>query len=148
MADASKRYREMLQDEIDSAAQYRAMADGEPNEGVARVYRELGAMEERHAAFWAGQLDKLGAPPGEVQPSWRARLLSWIARRFGARVVLPTVATREYADRNEYLAHPETRGTRMTAQERTHARVLGSLMLDPNGAPGGELARIEGRHRN
>jgi VIT1/CCC1 family predicted Fe2+/Mn2+ transporter len=148
MADASKRYREMLQDEIDSAAQYRAMADGEPNEGIARVYRELGAMEERHAAFWTAQLDKLGASPGEVRPSWRARVLAWIARRFGARVVLPTVATREYADRNEYLSHPETRGTRMTAQERTHARVLGSLMLDPNGAPGGELARIEGRHRN
>ena len=146
--DAVARYREMWQDEIDSAAQYRAMADGEPDEGVARVYRELAAMEEKHAAFWAQKLGERGAAPGRPRPGWRARLLSWVARRFGARLVLPTVATREYADRNAYLEHPETEGTRMTAQERTHARVLSSLLLDPKGAPGGELARIEGRHRN
>jgi VIT1/CCC1 family predicted Fe2+/Mn2+ transporter len=145
---ATARYRAMWQDEIDSAAQYRAMAEGEPDEAVARVYRELAAMEEKHAAFWAAQLAERGAPPGPPRPGWRARLLSWVARRFGTRVVLPTVATREHSDRNTYLSHPETQGTRMTAQERTHARVLSSLLLDRKGAPGGELARIEGRHRN
>jgi VIT1/CCC1 family predicted Fe2+/Mn2+ transporter len=142
------RYHDMWQDEIDSATQYKAMADGEPDERVARVYRELAAMEEKHAAFWGGQLEKRGAPPGPPRASWRARLLSWAARRFGARLVLATVATREYADRNAYLAHPETKGTRMTAQERTHARVLQSLLLHPAGATGSEVARVEGRHRN
>ena len=146
--DTVARYRDMWQDEIDSAAQYRAMAEGEPDPAVARVYRELAAMEDKHAAFWAKELSERGAPPGPPRPGWRARLLSWVARRFGTRLVLPTVATREYADRNAYLAHPETKGTRMTAQERTHARVLSSLLLNPNGAPGGEVARIEGRHRN
>jgi VIT1/CCC1 family predicted Fe2+/Mn2+ transporter len=147
-ADVIARYHDMWQDEIDSATQYRAMADGEPDEAVARVYRELATMEEKHAAFWAEKLAQGGAPPGPARASWRARLLSWAARRFGARLILPTVATREYADRNVYLAHPETEGTRMTAQERTHARVLQSLLLNPAGAPGGEVARIEGRHRN
>ncbi len=147
-ADDVKRFHAMWQDEIDSAAQYRAMAEGEADEAVARVYRELAAMEEKHAAFWAGQLTQRGAAPGTPHPSWRARVLSWVARRFGAQLVLPTVATREYADRNAYLAHPETQGTRMTAQERTHARVLESLLIGPQGAPGGEVARIEGRHRN
>ena len=146
--DPVKRYKEMWQDEVDSAAQYRAMADGEPDPAVAGVYRELAAMEEKHAAFWAAELEKRGAAAGPPHPSWRARVLAWVARRFGARLILPTVATREYADRNTYLAHPETQGTRMTAQERTHARVLSSLLAGPRGAPGGEVARIEGRHRN
>ncbi len=146
--DAIKRYRAMWQDEIDSATQYRAMADGEANPSVARVYRELAAMEDKHAAFWEGELGKRGATPGPRRATWRARLLAWTARRLGAQVVLPTVATREYADRNVYLAHPETAGTRMTAQERTHARVLQSMLLSPSGAAGSELARVEGRHRN
>jgi VIT1/CCC1 family predicted Fe2+/Mn2+ transporter len=146
--DAVARYRTLWQAEIDSAALYRAMADNEASAGVARVYRELAAMEDKHAAFWVAQLAKHGVAPGPKRPSWRTRTLAWAARRFGAGTVLPTVASLEVADRNEYTMHPETKGTRMTAQERTHARVLSSLLLDPKGAPGGELARIEGRHRN
>ena len=47
-----ERYRQNWQDEIDSAARYRAMASSEPRPGVATVYRELADMEEKHAAFW------------------------------------------------------------------------------------------------
>src|SRR5579884_2635740 len=108
------RYRRNWQDEIDSAWQYRAMADGEPNAATAQVYRDLAAIEEKHARFWEKQLAKAGASAGPAQPSWRARVLSWFARRMGARVVLPTVAAREYADRDGYATQPETRSTRMT----------------------------------
>jgi VIT1/CCC1 family predicted Fe2+/Mn2+ transporter len=148
IADPVKRYREMWQDEIDSATIYRAMAAGEPDSAVARMYTELAAMEEKHAAFWEAELGKRGVPVGSRRASWRARLLAWTARRFGTSLVLPTVATREYTDRDAYLAHPETEGTRMTAQERTHARVLQSLLLQPSGVPGSHVARVEGRHRN
>jgi hypothetical protein len=47
-----ERYRQNWQDEIDSAARYHAMADVEGRAGVATVYRDLAAMEEKHAAFW------------------------------------------------------------------------------------------------
>jgi VIT1/CCC1 family predicted Fe2+/Mn2+ transporter len=144
-----RRYRVNRQDEVDSAAQYRAMADGEHDPAVARVYGELAAMEEKHAAFWEDQLRRAGEEPGVRRPSWRARVLAWTARRFGAQLILPTVATREHADRNGYINQAETAGTRMTAQERTHARVLASLLGSRSGGvPGSELARVEGRHRN
>src|SRR5215831_4964869 len=145
--DAIRRYRENWQDEIDSAAHYRAMAVGESDDAVARVYRALAAMEDTHAGFWEGQLRTAGVEPGPRRPSWRARLLAWIARCFGAQLILPTVARREYTSRNDYLQEPETAATRMTAQERTHARMLQALLRRPSGASGGELARIEGRHR-
>ncbi len=146
--DARRRFRTNRQDEIDSAAQYRAMAASEPDEAVARVYRELAEIEEKHAAFWEGQLRALGIEPGPARPSWRTRVLSWVARRFGARLILPTVASREAAGRNDYAVQPETAHTRMPAQEREHARVL-QVMLQRRGcAAGAELARVEGRHRN
>jgi VIT1/CCC1 family predicted Fe2+/Mn2+ transporter len=146
--DAIRRYRENWQDEIDSASQYRAMAVGEPDEAVARVYSALAAMEDKHADFWEDQLRTAGVEPGPRRPSWRSRLLAWIARRFGAQLILPTVATREYKSRNDYLHEPETAATRMTAQERTHARILQAMLRRASGAQGSELARIEGRHRN
>src|ERR1041385_3983665 len=142
-----ERWRENRQEEIDSAFQYHAMVDAEPRAEVADVYRRLAVIEEKHAAFWEDRLRGAGVDPGTRVPTFRARTLAWIARRFGANMILPTVAAGEYADRNAYLAHPETRGTAMTEEERTHARVLGNVLAKAAGA-GGAFARMEGRHRN
>jgi VIT1/CCC1 family predicted Fe2+/Mn2+ transporter len=146
--DDQRRFRANRQDEVDSAAQYRAMADAEPDPGVARIYRELADVEERHAAFWEARLRERGVEPEPPRPSWRARILAWSARRFGPRAILPTVAEREAVGRNDYVRQTETAHTRMPAQERSHARVLAALMNRPEGAAGNELARIEGRHRS
>jgi hypothetical protein len=94
--DALARYRRNFQDEIDSAAQYRAMAESEREERTAGIYRELAAMEEKHAAFWVERLRKANAKVPSRVPSWRARVLSVVARRLGAGAVLPTIAGREY----------------------------------------------------
>jgi VIT1/CCC1 family predicted Fe2+/Mn2+ transporter len=147
-SDELRRFRSNRQDEIDSAAQYHAMAAAEPDETVARVYRELAAVEEKHAAFWESQLREHGIDPGPARPSWRARVLGWLARRFGGRLILPTVTSREVAGRNDYATQPETAHTRMPAEERSHARVLAAMMKRREGVAGSELARIEGRHRN
>jgi VIT1/CCC1 family predicted Fe2+/Mn2+ transporter len=146
--DDVRRFRANRQDEVDSAAQYRAMAAAEPDAAVAKIYRELADVEDKHAGFWEAQLRARGVDPGPRRESWRARVLAWTARRLGPRVVLPTVAEREAAGRNDYVGQPETAHTRMPAQERSHARVLKALLRRPDGVPGSELARVEGRHRN
>ena len=143
------RWLENRQEEIDSAFQYLAMADGEPRANVADVYRRLAAMEDKHAAFWEGHLRKAGLDLGQRRPSARARILAWLARRLGTGAILPTIAAGEYAARNDYLAHPETHGTAMTQEERMHASVLGTVLAKSStGVAGGALASIEGRHRN
>src|ERR1700704_677362 len=146
--DDLRRFRANRQDEVDSAAQYRAMADAEPDAGVARIYRELADVENKHVAFWEARIRERGVDPGPRRTSWRARVLAWTARRLGPRAILPTVAQREAVSRNDYAGQSETAHTRMPAQERSHARVLKAMLARPEGAPGIELARIEGRHRN
>lgn len=143
-----ERYRKNWQDEIESAAQYRAMAEAETRPGVATVYRDLAGMEDKHAAFWEQRLADAGVPAGPRRVGWRTRVLMWLARHFGASLVLPTVATAEHRDRDDYRGQAETGGTRMAAQERNHARILGLLVSGTSGLEGGALARIEGRHRN
>jgi VIT1/CCC1 family predicted Fe2+/Mn2+ transporter len=142
------RWLQNRQEEVDSAAQYHAMAAGEPRANVADVYRRLASVEEKHAAFWEQRLRDAGRELGPRHPSFRARTLGWIARRFGAPAILPTIAAGEYADRNDYLLHPETQGTAMTEEERMHARVLASVLAKSSGLEGSAVARIEGRHRN
>ncbi|HSR97826.1 MAG TPA: VIT1/CCC1 transporter family protein [Kofleriaceae bacterium] len=148
MTDDLARYRSNRQDEVDSAEQYRAMAAAEPDAAVAKIYRDLADVEEKHAGFWETKLREKGVDPGPRRPSWRARVLAWTARRFGPRMILPTVAQREAVGRNDYAAQSETAHTRMPAQERSHARVLKAMLKRPEGVPGSELARVEGRHRN
>src|SRR5258708_3762536 len=99
------------------------MADAEPDAAVAKIFRELAEVEEKHATFWEKQLNARGVDPGPRSPSWRARVLAWTARRFGARMILPTVATRETVGRNDYVKQAESAHTRMPAEERSHARV-------------------------
>jgi len=89
-----------------------------------------------------------GVEPGRRRPSWRARTMAWLAGRFGPRLVLPTVATLEQVDEAGYDDQPETEGTSMRDQERSHARILRYVAGgSPQGLAGETLGRLEGRHR-
>src|SRR5881409_3676296 len=143
------RYLENWQDEVDSAAEYRTMATAEPDSRLAKVYANLGAMEETHIAFWETRLRDAGASVPPRRASWRSRVLSAIARRLGPDLVLATIAAKEQVDQNGYVRQPETAGTRMPAQERWHAKVLKQLVTSQRrGVEGSFLARLEGRHRS
>lgn len=139
-----RRWRRNARDELDGAALYRAMADGEQSPELARVYRQLGEVEARHAEFWIRRLRERGARVPSARPSLRVRVLAVLARRFGAGVVVPSVARSERLGRTMYDDQPEAAGTSMGADERSHAFLLGEIR---GGVPGPSLARLEGRHR-
>lgn len=139
-----RRYRRNHRDEVDGAALYQAMAETEDSAELAAVYRELAAVEHRHARFWAELLTAAGRPAPSARTSVRVRLLSWLSRRFGAGVLLPVMARSEASGRGGYDHQPEAAGTTMGRDERSHAFLLSQIR---GGVPGSSLARLEGRHR-
>jgi VIT1/CCC1 family predicted Fe2+/Mn2+ transporter len=60
--------------------------------------------------------------------------------------VLETVASREYASRDDYVPQKETAETGMTGEEHAHARAL-RLILSKAGADASAFVRSEKRHR-
>jgi VIT1/CCC1 family predicted Fe2+/Mn2+ transporter len=144
-ADA-KRHLANWRGEIDSVALYGALADLEPDPRLADVYRRLAAAEERHAGFWEDKLRAAGVRVPDRRAGWRTRLLIAVARRFGTHLVLPTLNDLERGDSRGYDQQPESRGTAMPAEERSHARLLRSLS-GTAGIEGAALSRLEGRHR-
>lgn len=143
-----KRYLANIQDEIDSASLYRTLAEIESDHRLAEVYRRLAEVEERHARFWEEQLRKAGEAVPTTRPSWRARTLAWLARRFGASFVLPTITSLEASDSSDYLRQPESKDTSLPGEERSHQRVLQAIVGSvPGGLEGSAVARLEGRHR-
>ena len=140
------RYAAQLQDEVDSASAYRALAAVEKRPQLATVYRRMAEAEEKHAAFWAARLQAAGRPTPPPRPSWRTRVLIWLARRLGPDAVLPVLVGRERADVGDYARQPETRGTAMPGEEQSHGRLLRTIAT-AGGIEGSSLARLEGRHR-
>lgn len=142
------RFRANLEDERNSAALYAILAENEKDPRLAEVYRRLAATEDKHAAEWAGRLAAAGASPAAFRPSWRTRVLTWLARRFGPELILPTLAATERQAMNGYAGQAEAKG--MIAAEHSHARLLQQMSQSSRGAgmEGSELAKLEGRHRN
>jgi VIT1/CCC1 family predicted Fe2+/Mn2+ transporter len=141
-----RRYLANWQAEVDSTLQYEAMAQHEPDKGTARVYEHLADIERKHVEFWETRLRAAGHDPGPRKPSWRARVLVFCARRWGAKSVLETVASNEYESRDAYVPQKETATTAMTSEEHSHARVLRSI-LAKTGMGAATFVRTEKGHR-
>jgi len=142
------RYRENWQKEIDGTALYETLAEIEPKPALADVYRRLAANELRHAQVWEKRLTDIGARIPARRPSWRALIMSFLAKRFGPQFVLSTIAGNERADSLAYESQPEAQTDmgRMSADEKSHARLMGALSGRQNGMGGSEVAQLEGRH--
>src|SRR6185437_6452950 len=119
------RYRANLRSELDGAALYRAIAEAEPDPARRAVLMELSRAESRHAALWRDKLRVAGAPEPRFSPSLRTRLLAALARRFGPRFVMPSLAAAEYADRDKYASQADA--TALSADERGNASVVSAM---------------------
>ena len=145
--DDVQRYRANLQGEVDGAALYAALAEAEPDPNLAAVYRKLASVERAHAQFWRGHLDRRGIGGFSLTPSFRARVMSWLARRFGPAFVLPAIAAAEARDTSAYDSQPEAVARGLPTDERSHARVIGAAAATGRGLVGPSIATLEGRHR-
>lgn len=143
------RYRANRQKEVDGAALYHSLAEIEKNPELAQVYQQLAASEENHAAVWEKKLAEAGVKTVPCQPSWRARTMSFLAKRFGAQLVLSTVAGNETADSSAYdnQADAVSAAGKMSSDEKSHARLIATVSGRAKGIIGSDIAQLEGRHR-
>lgn len=84
--DNVKQYLDNRQKEIDGAALYSALVETEKQPQMAEVYKKLAASEEKHAAAWEKKLRELKISVPSPQPTWRARTMIWLAKRFGPQL--------------------------------------------------------------
>jgi vacuolar iron transporter family protein len=141
------RYLVNLQKEIDGSFLYGTLADFEKQPKMAELYRRLAASEEKHAAAWEKRLSDAGKKIPTRKPSGRARILGTLAKRFGPQFILPTITGNEQADSRAYDNQPEAETNGMSADEKSHARLLTMVGSSQSGLSGGTVAQMEGRHK-
>ncbi len=150
MADrqAIGRYLANWREELNGAMLYRAVARAETNPQLGEVYSRMADAEERHSAFWEAKLRAAKHPLPVYKPDWRTRVLVLLVRWFGPGFVLSTLASQEAIDMHKYDRQEEARTEGLPGQEQSHARLLKAITSGSSrGLEGGQIARIEGRHR-
>jgi len=143
----AQRYLANWQKEIDGAALYQTLAEIEKQPQLAQVYEKLSASEKKHAAAWENKLQALKVPLPVRKPTWRTAAMIWLAKRFGAQFILPTIVSNEKADSEAYAGQPDVEASEFTQDERSHARLLSLATNSTGGLSGGNVAQLEGRHR-
>lgn len=142
------RFKFNLQKEIDGVALYMVLAKNETNPQLAEVFGKLSASEEKHASVWEKRLKDLGETNIPRKPSWRARIMGFLAKRLGSQFILPTISGNEAADSDAYQGQLEGGTDQMAMDEKSHARIISETVKSGKGVSGGMLAQMEGRHRS
>jgi VIT1/CCC1 family predicted Fe2+/Mn2+ transporter len=144
----NSRFLANLQKEIDGAFLYHALADAEKQEKLSELYMRLASSEDKHASVWEKRLKDAGVILSSRTPSLRARVLAFLAKRFGPQFVLPTITNNERADSLAYDNQPEAETNGMSSDEKSHARLLTMAGKSTSGISGGIVAQMEGRHKS
>lgn len=136
------RFRANLRAERDGIAVYEAMAAVESDPEQRQIYLDLAAAERRHAELWETKLREAGVDPDVGGPSLRARVLGWLAGRFGNRLVASVIDMLERKDAGGYAGQGDAAA--LAREERSHAHVLREIA----GAGGVDIAGAENWHRS
>jgi VIT1/CCC1 family predicted Fe2+/Mn2+ transporter len=108
MTNAPHEWLHHLQDEADAAFLYRRLATAEVNQDKAKIYSHLAEVEDRHTKIWLDLLAANGHSASAPGPTARARLMGWVAGKFGTRFLLPMLLAEEGREVKGYLAMHES----------------------------------------
>ena len=123
-------------DERDAAFLYRALAAVESDEARRTLFDRLAKVEDRHVHRWEALFAEHAQPIPRYRLSWRARMLAWMARRFGADMVLPLLLAEEGREVTAYLRLAHGAGDspvhdaafEIATESAEHARELSGLL--------------------
>ncbi len=92
-----------LQDEVDAAFLYHALAEVETEAKPKDILRRMASVEERHAAMLRELMESDKVEVTSVKPSARARFLVWFSRHFNRRHVYDLMLREEGREVKSYL---------------------------------------------
>jgi len=137
--------------ERNAAALYRALARREKSPQRAELLEEIAQAEDRHAAVMEQRLREMGVALPKHRLGPRVRVMSLLARVFGAKAVLPIVESFEAKDLNAYRGPEQDPAVQaLAADERGHFRTIGRMARSsPAALPvTAEIAQHERWHRS
>ena len=141
-----RRWKANLETEIDGIAIYRMLAEAERDPERKIIFEQLAEVEVHHERVFREKLRESGVEPRERGPSFRARMIGFLARIFGVRAVLPIVRNMEAGAYIDYMEQDEAAKS-LAPDEREHRRTMSRLERGEISQPAAAIAHREGWHR-
>ncbi|HSC92474.1 MAG TPA: VIT1/CCC1 transporter family protein [Gaiellaceae bacterium] len=140
-------WREILQEEVDAAAIYRAAARNEEDARSRESLERMATEEERHARVWSERIAAAGGDGSIPEPSRRARMLASLTGRFSRSTVFPIMLERERLAIAAYA--PDEQVAELAPEEASHEAALAELVSATKSQPFARaIARTEVRGRS
>jgi len=105
-------------EEKQSAWLYRVLAEVESRATLSQLFATLAGEADDQAALWAAKLSAGGVALPEFSPTVRARIVAWLARRFGVKPIRQVLAGMKVRGMSAYSgAHPGGHSMPATVEE-------------------------------
>jgi VIT1/CCC1 family predicted Fe2+/Mn2+ transporter len=99
----TKVWKRHLQDEVDASFLYSVFAGLESDPKRKDILSGLAGVENRHVIRWREMLATYNVKVKRQQPTLKARLMAWYARRFGSEFPLSQMLGEEASEVKDYL---------------------------------------------
>jgi vacuolar iron transporter family protein len=135
-----------IQTEVDAWFLYQKLAENEPEETLATVFRQMSEIEKSHAEAFA---KKMNLPlEGLMKPSWRAKTLNRIGKIFGYDYVLGVLMDTEKSISNAVVSARQKNNQEPQSSDTNHVKILQSILAKQTKTAGKYLSKFESRHRS
>jgi vacuolar iron transporter family protein len=92
-----------LQDEVDAAFLYKALAGLIKNDKQRDIYLQLAAIEDKHTEVWENLLNDYKISFEKRKPSLKANILAWYSKKFGPALLSKFMLKEEATEVKSYL---------------------------------------------
>jgi vacuolar iron transporter family protein len=134
-----------IQTEIDAGYLYGKLAEHEPDETIANVFRKMSEIERGHAEAFA---KKGNIKASDFAPSWRAKTLNSIGRIFGYSYVLGALMDTEKSISNAMISQKKHSKDELRGTETAHVEILRAILEKEKKVTGAHISKFESRHRS
>ncbi len=136
-----------IQTEIDASYLYAKLAEHEPDQLIANVYRQMSEIELSHADAFI-KSNTTGNQLNLPAPSFRAKILNAIGKTFGYNFVLGVLMETEKSISKAIVSAKNSNNTSPDGTEHNHVRILQAVLENKSDFSGSHLAKFESRHRS
>lgn len=141
--------KKQIQVEVDTAHLYHILAETTLDKVLVDVFEKMSAIEQRHAHKFLIKIQKEDPTYTLPLPSFRARLLVYLSKYFGTRIIVSQLANVESIICDHMIRKKVQNQEKLTGFESLHLDILKHTMKRAGyDYQGKALSKFEGKHQS